>query len=83
MSDSKEAVTVHATSVDPRAVDTALKYLDEHRATTHEETPDLKALRRRIDWRIIPLAFVCYTMQFIDKFLINVKNFCYSSVGCR
>ena len=34
---------------------------------------DLKALRRRIDWHIVPIMFCCYTMQFIDKVLLNVR----------
>lgn len=76
MSESKEAVRVPETGMDPRAVDAAWKYLEEHHdATAHhgEEAGELKALRRRIDWRIVPLAFLCYTMQFIDKVLINVN----------
>ena len=34
---------------------------------------DLKALRRRIDWHIVPIMCCCYTMQFIDKVLLNVR----------
>lgn len=34
---------------------------------------DSKALRRKIDWHIIPIMFCCYTMQFIDKVLLNVR----------
>lgn len=34
---------------------------------------DLHAVRRTIDWRIIPIMFLCYTMQFIDKVLLNVS----------
>ncbi|RPA93284.1 MFS general substrate transporter [Choiromyces venosus 120613-1] len=30
-----------------------------------------KSLIRKIDWRIVPIMFACYTMQFIDKVLIN------------
>lgn len=36
---------------------------------------DLKALRRRIDWKIVPLMFCCYTIQFIDKVLLNVSQY--------
>lgn len=35
---------------------------------------DLKALRRKIDWHIVPIMFCCYTMQFIDKVLLNVSR---------
>lgn len=32
-----------------------------------------KALVRRIDYRIVPLLFFCYLMQFLDKVMINVS----------
>jgi hypothetical protein len=51
-------------------LDAAYLYLAQH---PNEETAvDLKALRRKIDWWIVPIAFACYTMQFIDKVMINV-----------
>lgn len=34
---------------------------------------DLKRLRRKIDWYIVPIMFCCYTMQFIDKVSLNVR----------
>lgn len=33
---------------------------------------DLKRLRRKVDWYIVPIMFLCYTMQFIDKVSLNV-----------
>jgi hypothetical protein len=33
---------------------------------------DLKKLRRQVDWHIVPIMFLCYTMQFIDKVSLNV-----------
>ena len=35
---------------------------------------DLKALRRRIDRKIVPIMFCCYTLQFVDKVLLNVSE---------
>ncbi|KAK5946824.1 hypothetical protein PMZ80_000968 [Knufia obscura] len=32
---------------------------------------DLKRLRRKIDWYIVPIMFLCYTMQFVDKVSLN------------
>lgn len=44
-------------------------------ADDHEASPiDLRAVRRKIDWRIVPIMFLCYTMQFIDKVLLNVSR---------
>ena len=40
-----------------------------------------KALVRRIDYRIVPLMFLCYLMQFLDKVLINVGSSIYSLSG--
>lgn len=34
---------------------------------------DLVKLRRKIDWYIVPIMFLCYTMQFIDKVSLNVS----------
>lgn len=79
MSDRKEAAAAVKIRVNPHSADTAWKYLDNHHSTTHGEDSDLKALRRRVDWHIVPLAFLCYTMQFIDKVLINVIYMCFSS----
>ena len=37
-------------------------------------TEQLRRLRRKIDWRIVPIMVLCYTMQFIDKVSLNVRN---------
>lgn len=43
-------------------------------AFDYEASPiDLQIVRRKIDWRIVPIMFLCYTMQFIDKVLLNVS----------
>ncbi len=56
-------------------LDAAWKFLDSHRddaANLNDSSPiDIKALRRKIDWRIVPLMFCCYTMQFLDKVILN------------
>ncbi|KAF4595534.1 MFS transporter [Ophiocordyceps camponoti-floridani] len=56
----------------PRSsVDAAWRFLDEHRHAQGVESVDLRMLRRTIDWRIVPLMFCCYTMQFLDKVILN------------
>ena len=32
---------------------------------------DIKALRRKVDWHIVPVMSLCYTVQFIDKVSLN------------
>jgi len=55
----------------PNKLDTAWKFLDEHRHLDLDV--DFKALRRKTDWHIVPLMFCCYTMQFLDKVVLNVR----------
>lgn len=55
-------------------VDTAWKFLDDHRGLADSDiSVDINALRRKIDWHIVPLMFCCYTMQFLDKVILNVS----------
>ncbi len=54
-----------------RDLDKAYWYVQEH-DTSQWSLLELKALRRKIDWWIVPIMFCCYTMQFIDKVLLNV-----------
>ncbi|KAI6781275.1 uncharacterized protein J7T54_004048 [Emericellopsis cladophorae] len=51
-------------------VDGAWQFLDQHRDAEGAGI-DLKALRRKIDWHVVPLMFCCYTMQFLDKVILN------------
>ncbi|KAI5467653.1 major facilitator superfamily domain-containing protein [Mariannaea sp. PMI_226] len=56
----------------PSNVDVAWEFLDKHRDAAVENTSvDIDKLRRKIDWRIVPLMFCCYTMQFLDKVIFN------------
>lgn len=57
-------------------VDQAWKFLNSNRDAAAEEDSssiDMKALRRKIDLRVVPLLFFCYTMQFLDKVILNVR----------
>lgn len=59
-----------------RDPDQAYQFLAKLGATDGAESQiNLKALRRKIDFRIIPIMFLCYTMQFIDKVALNVIHF--------
>ncbi|KHO01676.1 Major facilitator superfamily domain, general substrate transporter [Metarhizium album ARSEF 1941] len=52
-------------------VDAAWKFLNEHRDVQGVDAVDLTALRHKIDWHLVPLMFLCYTMQFLDKVILN------------
>jgi hypothetical protein len=74
MSNPKEAVarTTTHTSSDDSNVDEAWKYLNTHTTTTTAiNNVDIAKLRRKIDWHIVPIMFACYTMQFLDKVILN------------
>jgi hypothetical protein len=59
-------------STDKANVDDAWSFLNSHAGTDLEtSTVDISMLRRKIDWHIVPLMFACYTMQFLDKVILN------------
>lgn len=60
-------------------VDAAWKFLNDHREIVGVDAVNLNALRRKIDWHIVPLMFLCYTMQFLDKVILNVSIIGYLS----
>ncbi|KAH7155982.1 major facilitator superfamily domain-containing protein [Dactylonectria macrodidyma] len=73
-SETKEAEVMQTPYAEgiPNNVDGAWKFLDRHRDVAAGGIPvDLNALRRKIDWHIVPLMFCCYTMQFLDKVILN------------
>lgn len=75
---SREHVNVTEMTPDTRSedIDDAWKFLDTHRDANLKENDkiDMLALRRKNDYRIVPLMFLCYTMQFVDKLTLNVGN---------
>ena len=50
--------------------DDAVVYLEGHDV---DANVDLKALRRKIDCRLLPYMFCCYILQFLDKVMLNVS----------
>ncbi|SPO01425.1 related to allantoate transport protein [Cephalotrichum gorgonifer] len=54
-------------------IDAAWDFLDANRGVedVHASEAELKRLRRKIDWHIVPIMFCCYTMQFLDKVILN------------
>ncbi|KAJ6147951.1 hypothetical protein N7497_009933 [Penicillium chrysogenum] len=52
-------------------VDDAVVYLKGHSNGAVDSQVDLRALRRKIDRRLIPYMFCCYILQFLDKVMLN------------
>lgn len=58
-------------------LDEAYFFLENIRGQ-HDDALDLKDIRRKVDWRIVSVMFLCYIMQFLDKVSLNVSmHFCF------
>ncbi|KAK7216807.1 hypothetical protein V2G26_004810 [Clonostachys chloroleuca] len=69
-----EGISSSSSSVNKRDdVDNAWEFLKNHQDAVGTDTNfvDINALRRKIDWHIVPLMFACYLMQFLDKVILN------------
>lgn len=71
--------TLTQTSLEKGNVDDAWSFLNKHYNSSLDTDADIDALRRKVDWHIVPLMFGCYTMQFLDKVILNVS--CHD-LGC-
>ncbi|EME46888.1 hypothetical protein DOTSEDRAFT_169727 [Dothistroma septosporum NZE10] len=54
--------------------DAALKFLQHESSAPPMSAEDGKKLTRKIDWMIMPLMWMCYCLQYLDKTLINYAN---------
>lgn len=53
-------------------MDKAFVFIAQNRdAESEASSVDLKALRRRVDLHIVPVMFMCFVAQFLDKVLLN------------
>ncbi|KFZ07154.1 hypothetical protein V501_06725 [Pseudogymnoascus sp. VKM F-4519 (FW-2642)] len=66
--------TIATESIDSKDIDRAFIYLAGQDQSHLDHNVDLKALRRKIDWRILPIMSACYGLQFLDKVLINYSG---------
>jgi len=75
---------VEKPGIHPRAssssLDKAAVYLYNHAQSPDGGSVNPKELLWKIDWKIIPLAGACYTMQFLDKANLNVGVVLFISV---
>ncbi|KAJ5200130.1 Major facilitator superfamily domain general substrate transporter [Penicillium cf. griseofulvum] len=52
-------------------LDDAVMYLNNHGDVAPDSQVNLRALRRKIDRRLMPYMFCCYVLQFLDKVMLN------------
>lgn len=57
--------------------DRALDFLDEHKNSAaleySKDSAFTRGLRRKIEFRILPFLWICYTISSIDKVILNVR----------
>lgn len=71
---SPVAVAPENRRVDGSKVDAALLFLKDHEHLQEAAAAvDLSRLRRKVDLWIVPIMFLCYTMHFVDRSLLNVR----------
>ncbi|KAF2147957.1 allantoate permease [Myriangium duriaei CBS 260.36] len=76
-STTKDGAHKHAEeAVVPKDADQAYEFLHSADVDNSSDTSfvDLARLRRRIDWRLVPFLWLCYTMCWLDKSIINYAN---------
>jgi len=45
--------------------------VQDHAGTGAASPAEIRRIRVKVDWWIVPIMFLCYTMRFIDKVLLN------------
>ncbi|ROV93823.1 hypothetical protein VMCG_08817 [Cytospora schulzeri] len=60
-------------ALEHKNVDAALEFLASEEIGIMTEV-DEKKLVRKIDWRIMPVMWACYNLQYLDKTLVNYAN---------
>lgn len=72
-----DAVPADGSDNDSR-FDQALDFLKQHKndaaVSLSRQASFTRALRRRVDFRVIPFLCCCYTLNFLDKVLLNVRH---------
>lgn len=78
ISKDNDAVPADHSDNDSR-FDQALDFLKQHKneaaVSLSRQASFTRALRRRVDFRVIPFLCCCYTLNFLDKVLLNVRHF--------
>lgn len=70
-------VRVDVLQSNDRSIDDALIFLQRHEdetATIPDSDSALRQLRRKIDVHVISFLMMCYTLNFLDKVLLNVRR---------
>lgn len=59
----------------PADTDQAYEFLSSTQVSAAQVLAvDLSSLRRRVDYRLVPFMWLCYTMCWLDKAILNVSE---------
>lgn len=61
----------HHASLYAQDLDQAYWYVQDHAGTDATSPAEVRRILMKVDFCIVPIIFLCYTMQFIDKVLLN------------
>ncbi|KAF2167063.1 hypothetical protein M409DRAFT_66146 [Zasmidium cellare ATCC 36951] len=65
------SATVHTTEKTLKSLDEAYDFLCSHDANRDAADLDIKRIRRKIDYWILPIFYLNYLLQFLDKSLLG------------
>jgi hypothetical protein len=71
MNDTKESHQSHTTQLHSSSNGDPLDIKLMTSFASHGDNVSFRRLRRKADWRISPLTFLCYLMNLIDKVAYN------------
>jgi hypothetical protein len=61
--------------------DAALTFSEDHEGAAnpalYHDRAYIRRLQRKVDLIVMPFFMVCYTMNFLDKVLLNVRGYSY------
>ncbi|KAK7709524.1 hypothetical protein SLS63_013202 [Diaporthe eres] len=73
LDNSEKAMDSEKQALKTKDADAALEFLYAEETTIMTDVNE-KDLVRKIDWRIVPLMWACYNLQYLDKTLVNYAN---------
>jgi phosphatidylserine/phosphatidylglycerophosphate/cardiolipin synthase-like enzyme len=72
IAEQEQEKTEYSVNTSPTSLDRAAVYLHNHDQLSDEGSVNVRAVLRKIDWRVIPLSLMCMAVLFIDKLNISV-----------
>ena len=62
---------VHIEDLRKQSLDEAYDFIQTHDTHVAYDEAALKRLRKKIDWKVVPILYLIFGIQFLDKYLMN------------